>query len=85
MEIETGIGGVSAQLAAPAESGETWVLDVLEPDQLVAAKEKERYGLRELGLGTRILMWGMRAYVLFMTVVVAYQIWTTVTHAAAGN
>ncbi len=56
---------------------DAWVLDVLEPDQLVGAK-KEHYPRARLGPGTRILMWAMRAYVIFMLVVVGYQVWVTV-------
>ncbi len=64
-------------LAERNASRDTWVLDVLEPDQLVGAKE-EHYQRARLGRATRALMWGMRGYVVFMMVVVAYQIWTTV-------
>lgn len=84
MEMGTTIGVPSPRLNAPEPSGasEAWVLDVLEPDQLVGAKE-EHYRRARLGRGTRALMWGMRGYVLFMMVVVAYQIWTTV-HVTGG-
>ena len=61
---------------------DAWVLDVLEPDQLVGAKE-EHFPRARLGRGTRALMWGMRAYVIFMLVVVGYQIVTTI-HPAGG-
>jgi hypothetical protein len=50
-----------------------WVLEALEPDQLVAGKT-QRFGLRRLGLGTRVLMWALRGYVIFMLVVIVYQI-----------
>lgn len=56
---------------------DVWVRDVLEPDQLVEAKEQMRLGRKRLGRGTRILMWGLRVYVLFMLVVVADQVWVT--------
>lgn len=59
---------------------DSWVLDVLEPDQLVGAK-KEHYPRARLGGGIRILMWAMRAYVIFMLVVVGYQVWVTI-HAS---
>ncbi len=62
-----------------AEQGpqDVWVRDVLEPDQLVEAKEQMRLGRKKLGRGTRILMWGLRVYVLFMLIVVFDQVWTT--------
>jgi hypothetical protein len=61
--------------AAPA--GAAWVLEALEPDQLVAAKA-QRFGRRRLDARTRALMWGLRGYVIFMLVVVGYQVWTAV-------
>ena len=68
----------------PAELGSTeaWVRDVLEPDQLVEAKE-EHLGRARLGRGTRLLMWGLRGYVVFMMIVVAYRMLTTM-HSSGG-
>ena len=48
------------------------VLDALEPDQLVQAKRP--FGRRRLGAGTRVLMWGLRAYVLLALVVVVDRV-----------
>lgn len=76
--------GPSPRLRMSEATGprDAWVLDVLEPDQLVGAKEAH-YPRARLGRGTRALMWGMRAYVIFMLVVVGYQVWTTI-HPAGG-
>lgn len=62
---------------APQEPADEWVLSALEPDQLVGAKTTH-YPRARLGPGTRALMWAMRGYVVFMLVVVGYQIWSTV-------
>ena len=64
-------------LPVPPEPAEDWVLGALEPDQLVQAKD-EHFGRASLGPWTRVLMWGLRGYVLFMMVVVGYRVWTTV-------
>lgn len=68
--------GRSARPAAPDRerppASPDWVLEVLEPDQLVAHKHQP-FGLRRLSRGTRALMWCLRGYVVFMLVVVAYQ------------
>jgi hypothetical protein len=49
------------------------VLEVLEPDQLVAAKQ-QRLGRQRLGPGARMLMWGLRSYALLMLIVVADRV-----------
>jgi len=46
------------------------VLSVLEADQIVAAKQRTRFGRRELSAGVRVLLWGMRVYVVIMLVLV---------------
>lgn len=83
METMIGVPSQSPPGSVPPqrESAEAWVLDVLEPDQLVDAKQ-EHLGRARLGAGTRLLMWGLRGYVLFMLIVVGYQVWTTV-HSSA--
>lgn len=72
---------VGSRGEAAARGDEAWVLRALEPDQLVAAKAGQHYGRRRLGPATRVLMWAMRVYALFMLIVVAYQVWSTL-HAA---
>ncbi len=51
------------------------VLSTLEPDQLAEAK-KQRIPRRQLRRGELIVLWGLRVYVLFMVVVIVYQVWT---------
>lgn len=52
---------------------EIWVHEVLEPDQLSAVKQ--RFGRRRLSRSTLLLLWGLRAYVLLMVLLIAFQIW----------
>jgi hypothetical protein len=52
---------------------ETWVHEVLEPDQLSTAKR--RFGRARLTRGTVVLLWGLRIYVLLMTYLIGVQIW----------
>jgi hypothetical protein len=59
---------------------DSWVHDVLEPDQLVAAKTS--LGRRKLGGKTVLLLWGLRVYVLLMVVLIVLQIWNAL-HGAA--
>ncbi len=56
------------------------VLSLLEADQVVAAKQQTRFGRRRLTLGTRVLMWGLRVYVIVMLVIVVIS----VMHALRG-
>jgi hypothetical protein len=63
--------------ALPPES----VLSVLEADQLVAAKQKARFGPAPLSRGARGLLWGLRVYVIAMLIMVAVQ----VMHALHGG
>lgn len=46
------------------------VLSVLEADQIVAAKQGTHFGRRNLSKGTRLLLWGLRVYVVIMLVLV---------------
>jgi hypothetical protein len=80
MQRETtmrGLGRTGPAVSRPPERDEQAVLEVLEPDQLVAAKQ-QRLGRRRLGLGTRMLMWGLRGSALLMLVVVAERVVQTV-------
>jgi len=56
------------------------VLSVLEPDQLVMAKEKTPFGPRRLAMATRIQLWALRVYVIVMMIVVAVSVY----HAIQG-
>ena len=57
-----------------AVSDRILVLSSLEPDQLVRAKKHPIARRRLKGLELLVL-WALRLYLLFMMVVVAYQIW----------
>jgi len=46
------------------------VLSLLEADQVVAAKQRMHFGQRKLSLGVRVLLWGLRIYVVAMLVIV---------------
>lgn len=50
------------------------VLSVLEADQLVAAKERAHFGRARLSVGARVLLWGLRFYVVVMMLMVAVQV-----------
>jgi hypothetical protein len=47
---------------------------LLEPDQLVSAKEKVHLGRRRLSPAILVLLWALRAYVIFMVVVIATEV-----------
>jgi hypothetical protein len=50
------------------------VLSSLEPDQLVEAK-KHPIPRRHLKAPVLLILWTLRIYLIFMTAVVAYQVW----------
>lgn len=68
---------VAAMREAPAVEGidadPAAILDLLEPDQLVSAK-RVPFGRRALSPGLRAVLWGLRAYVVFMLVVVVIEV-----------
>jgi hypothetical protein len=54
---------------------QSWILSSLEEDQLVKAR-KQPVPRRRLKGGEVAILWSLRIYLLFMMVVVAYQVWT---------
>ncbi len=50
------------------------VLSLLEADQVVAAKQRTRFGKRKLSFGARMLFWGLRVYVVAMLVIVLISV-----------
>ncbi len=50
------------------------VMSLLEADQVVAAKRQSRFGRRNLSFGVRLMLWGLRAYVVVMLVLVLVSV-----------
>jgi hypothetical protein len=50
------------------------VLSLLEADQIVATKQRTRFGKRELSLGVRAMLWGLRIYVVAMLIIVLVSV-----------
>jgi hypothetical protein len=50
------------------------VLSLLEADQVVAAKQQSHFGRRNLAMGMRALLWGLRIYVVIMFVMIAISV-----------
>lgn len=57
-----------------SNSEQAWILSSLEHDQLVKAK-KQPVPRRRLKGRELLVLWALRAYVLFMMAVVGYQVW----------
>jgi len=74
--------GIQESLYTAPKAVPAWVRQVLEPDQLSTAKHG--YGRAKLTGGTMLLLWGLRVYVLLMTVLIGVQIWN-VMHTPAGG
>ena len=60
---------------ANSNPDQNWVLSSLEHDQLANAK-KRPIPRRQLKGPELLVVWALRIYLLFMMVVVAYQVWT---------
>jgi hypothetical protein len=65
---------IAAPTAKPDLQDPRVVLSLLETDQVVAAKQRTRFGRRKLSLGVRILLWGLRVYVVVMLVLVIVSV-----------
>jgi hypothetical protein len=50
------------------------VLSLLEADQVVAAKEQMHFGRQKMSRGVRILLWGLRIYVVVMMIIVLISV-----------
>jgi hypothetical protein len=53
-------------------------LSLLEADQVVAAKQRMRFGRRNLSPGVRVMLWGLRIYVGIMLVLVLVSVIRTI-------
>ena len=60
----------AAHAGAPDLKDPSLVLSLLEADQVVAAKQRTHFGTRKLSRGVRVMLWGLRIYVVAMLVIV---------------
>ncbi len=61
-------------ISAPDLKDPRVVLSVLEADQVVAAKQRTHFGRRHLSVGVRIMLWGLRIYVVVMLIIVLISV-----------
>jgi hypothetical protein len=54
------------------------VLALLEADQVVAAKSRTEFGRQRLSLAKRVMLWGLRVYVVVMLVIVVVSVFQAV-------
>ncbi len=71
---EPGSEPIAADAAQPHLEDPRVVLSLLEADQVVAAKEQMRFGRQKLSRGVRILLWGLRIYVVVMMIIVLISV-----------
>jgi hypothetical protein len=78
---DTGLDGGAQRFESPMEDAAKpdlkdprVVLSLLEADQVVAAKQRTRFGQRKLSAGVRLLLWGLRIYVVVMLVLVLISV-----------
>jgi hypothetical protein len=50
------------------------VLTLLEPDQVVVAKQRTHFGPRRLTRRHKVLLWGLRIYVVAMLIIVLVSV-----------
>ena len=67
---ENVLEAAAAAVAQPDLQDPRLVLSLLEADQVVAAKRRTHFGQRNLSVGVRVLLWGLRAYVVMMLIIV---------------
>jgi hypothetical protein len=72
--ISQGADSVPVAVAKPDLEDPHVVLSLLETDQVVAAKQKTRFGPRKLSVPVRMLLWGLRIYVVAMLVLVVVSV-----------
>lgn len=68
-EVDAVAGAVQPNLEDPRV-----VLTLLEADQVVAAKRRTHFGQRHLSVGVRVLLWGLRTYVVVMLLIVLVSV-----------
>jgi hypothetical protein len=70
LEIKASAGTLEPGILSPDLADPRVVLSFLEADQVVAAKQRTHFGRRTLSLGVRVMLWGLRIYVIVMLVLV---------------
>ncbi len=74
------VGREEARLAREARRREDlqahpdMVLTLLEPDQVVVAKQRTHFGPRRLTRRHKALLWGLRIYVVVMLIIVLVSV-----------
>jgi hypothetical protein len=63
-----------ASAAQPDLRDPNVVLSLLEADQVVAAKQQTRFGRRPLSFRVRLMLWGLRVYVLITLLIVVISV-----------
>lgn len=71
---KSGIEPIPADSAQPHLEDPRVVLSLLEADQVVAAKEQMRFGRQKLSRNVRLLLWGLRIYVVVMMIIVLISV-----------
>lgn len=69
MEENSKLNGEAISLEHPEAA-----LSVLEADQLVAAKQRTRFGRRTLSPSVNITLWALRTYVIVMLLIVLMSV-----------
>jgi hypothetical protein len=58
-----------------------WAAEVLQADELtLSGSTAKPYGRAKLGLFSKILLWGMRGYVVLSFVLIAAQLYISLKH-----
>lgn len=74
-ENQGSFDAVAANTAEPNLDDPRIVLSLLEADQVVAAKRQTHFGPRNFSFGVRVLLWGLRIYVVLMMVIVLISVY----------
>lgn len=75
---ERELGPIAVNTEQPNLNDPRVVLSLLEADQVVAAKRQMRFGPRKFSTGLRVLLWGLRVYVVVMLVIVLISVFRAV-------
>jgi hypothetical protein len=73
-EKQPGLEAVATNATEPNLEDPRLVLSLLEADQVVAAKRQTHFGPREFSFGVRVLLWGLRIYVVLMMGIVLLSV-----------